>query len=137
MRILVQLKQAGKRKNQIEKVPMELEAVPYTVQQLIEYSVHSCVRLFEDKRDKEPQELSAEELEDKASSGKIAFGFFYGNTEVNESKAKETAIQAFEDGIVVVFVDGIQKEQLMDEIVVKEDSVVTFVKLAMLSGRLW
>lgn len=136
MRILVQLKQAGKRKNKIEKVPIELEAVPVTVQELIEYSVHSCVKLFEEKRDKEPQALSEEELEDKASSGKIAFGFFYGNAEVNESKAKETAIQAFEDGIVVVFVDGIQKEKLIEEIVINEESVVTFVKLALLSGRL-
>lgn len=53
MVIQVQLKQAGKRKNQITKIPIELEAVPEKVEDLLRYSVRFCLREFQSKQNSE------------------------------------------------------------------------------------
>ena len=56
---------------------------------------------------------------------------------VSEKKAIETALQAFEDGLVAVFVDGTRYENTADALELTGDETVTFVKLTMLTGRLW
>ena len=54
-----------------------------------------------------------------------------------QNKDSEHALQCFEDGIYRIFMDGKQLDRLDREITLGEDSELTFVRLTMLSGRLW
>ena len=56
---------------------------------------------------------------------------------ISEKQAVETTLQAFEDGLVAVFVDGKRYEELNEELHLIGNEVITFVKLTMLSGRMW
>ncbi|MDL2301960.1 hypothetical protein LJC58_06360, partial [Lachnospiraceae bacterium OttesenSCG-928-D06] len=133
----VQMKQAARRRNQIIESLIEIEDTPTTIQELLTFTVKACVREFKRQKDAGGIVLSGEEIEDKASTGKIGFGFFYGEDKVVEADAIETTIQAFLDGIVVVFVDNEKKESLEEKVVITEETVVTFVRLTLLTGRLW
>ena len=69
--------------------------------------------------------------------GKFAFGVQYNSKEICETDAVQTALQAVEDGLVRVF-RGTEALTALDErIALAEGDTLTFVKLAMLSGRLW
>lgn len=122
------------------KVPLELEAVPGTVGELIYHTVISSVKSFRDRQRKEPSVLSQEEWMDRAAFGKIVFSLPEENMKDEgdiSAKAVKTAIQAFLDGLVAVFVDGIQKKDLQEVITITPKSVVVFVRLTMLAGRMW
>ena len=81
--------------------------------------------------------LTREEIGEKAQGGKIGFGVNYGGKKADAQKAGENAVQCFEDGIYRVFMDGRGLESLDEAIAVSEESVFTFVRLTMLTGRMW
>jgi hypothetical protein len=78
--------------------------------------------------------LSRAEIELGASSGKVDPGERDLKQEVNEDDAVGTALQAFEDGLYYVFVDGVQQTSLDSEIYLKTESKVTFIRLVALAG---
>ena len=84
MKILVNMKKMGKRRNSIHQVPYELENVPHTVRELIEQMVKVCVRDY--NKNMENQELlhnlSLKEMEDMTEGGKISFGVNYGEWQI-------------------------------------------------------
>ena len=45
--------------------------------------------------------------------------------------------QSYEDGIFRIFMDDTETGDLSSPIQLKEESTLTFIRLAMLSGRLW
>lgn len=139
MRVLVNMKKLGKRKNSIEKVPYELDRKPSTVKELIEEMVTVCVRDYNKRKESEEllTSLSLREIENQAESGKISFGVNYGEKNADEKNAIENALQCFEDGIYRIFNNGVQIEKLNEEIELNEDSELTFVRLTMLAGRMW
>lgn len=53
---------------------------------------------------------------------------------VDVEEAIGVALQAFEDGLYLVIVDGEEKRSLDAQVFVKEDSSVAFVRLVMLAG---
>ena len=61
----------------------------------------------------------------------------YNENEVDEAKAIHTAIGAVTDGLVRVFKGGDEITDLDAEIEIAEGEVFTFVRLTMLSGRMW
>ena len=147
MEFNVQLKSAGKKENKIKTAKLVLNDNPKTVEDLIVFTVRATLTEFQ-SRGKKSEKLEEgdlrdiiifddAELMDKASSGKIGFGFLKGKIRVPEKKALETALQAFEDGIVAVFIDGVRYENLQDKLELKGGETLTFVKLAMLAGRMW
>ena len=87
MRAYIQIKQLGKRKCSIEKIPIDFPVPPVNVQGLIE--------------------------------------------------AITNALQSYEDGIFRIFMDDTETGDLSSPIQLKEESTLTFIRLAMLSGRLW
>ena len=87
MRAYIQIKQLGKRKCSIEKIPIDFPVPPVNVQGLIE--------------------------------------------------AITNALQSYEDGIFRIFMDDTEAGDLSSPIQLKEESTLTFIRLAMLSGRLW
>ena len=77
------------------------------------------------------------QIEDQAQTGKVSFGVNYGEKQADPQKARENAIQCFEDGIYRIFMDDRPLEHLDDPIEVTEENIFTFVRLTMLSGRMW
>ena len=147
MNLNVQVKQAGKKVNKIKKVVMEIKEPPKTVEELLIAAVKQTRELFVQKRKKseklEQGDLSQvslyneEQIEDMASVGKVVFGFSLNNRVPSEKEAIETALQAFEDGLVAIFIEGTRYEDIKSPLALVGEETVTFVKLTMLTGRLW
>ena len=147
MEFQVQMKQAGKRQNKIVTAKLLLKKTPKTIEELLKFTVKATygthvkktklIEAFENGDLSEVILYSQEQLEDQASTGKIDFGFLKSEKTISEKQAVETTLQAFEDGLVAVFVDGKRYEELNEELHLIGNEVITFVKLTMLSGRMW
>ncbi len=147
MELNVQIKQAGKRKNKIITEKLLLKEVPRTIEELLVFTVKA--KYWEYRKRKEISEdfenedlkkqvlYSQDKIDQQAAEGKIDFGIIKSYSKISENQALETALQAFEDGIVAVFIDGIRYEKLSDKLELTGEETVTFVKLIMLTGRLW
>ena len=81
--------------------------------------------------------LTNEEIQDKATTGKISFGVNYNGMSADTEKAIRNALQSFEDGIFRIFVDGEELESLEQPVSLHEGSELIFVRLTMLAGRMW
>lgn len=79
--------------------------------------------------------LSKAEIEAAARTGKVDLGGSDEDTgRVNPDEAVQTAKQAFEDGLYLVLVDDQQYTSLDDEIRLRPNGKVTFVRLVALAG---
>ena len=147
MNIKVQIKQAGRRGTKITTTSLPLGKTPDTIEELIILTVKATYRDFKHRAENSDRLeegvtedfaiLSPIMIEEKATTGKIGFGAVYNKKMVSENKAVETALQAFEDGIVAVFIDENRYENLQDRLSLTGEETVTFVKLAILAGRMW
>jgi hypothetical protein len=54
---------------------------------------------------------------------------------VDEEEAVSTVVQAFEDGLFLVIMDGEEKKELDGEVFLKVDSNLVFIRLTMISGK--
>ena len=86
-----------------------------------------------------PDPISEENIKSMAEIGKIAFGYIYNDKEPDVEKAVDTALLAFKDGMVRLFINGVEAEYKEEgtPISLSEGEEVTFVRLAMLAGRMW
>ena len=140
----IQVKQMGKKGRHIKPLAMEYSKCPETAQQLIEETVRMMVADFirrqqEAKEGHIPEALSEDNMQTMAEVGKIAFGEIYNDKEPDEDKAVQSAWQAYADGIVRVFIGGEEAEYNENgtQLALKEGDDVTFVRLAMLAGRMF
>ena len=108
-----------------------------TLRDLITRIVHAAVDAFR-KRQSERQlirALTEREIEQGVEKGKVDMGGHDDlKQEVDAEAAVGNALQAFEDGIYLVIVDGEEAKDLDRQIHLQPDSRVTFVRLAMLAG---
>ena len=81
--------------------------------------------------------LSQEELDNMAEIGKIAFDLVYGSKDVTLDKAYETALLAYKDGLVRLFVGDKEAGELEEPLTLKDGDEVTFIRLTFLAGRIW
>ena len=133
MRVYIQIKQLGKRKCSIEKIPIDFPVPPVNVQGLIEVCEYN-ERL---QQSEVLKYLTQEEVENKTASGKVGFAVNYNGKPAAEVEAITNALQSYEDGIFRIFMDDTETGDLSSPIQLKEESTLTFIRLAMLSGRLW
>ena len=140
----IQVKQMGKKGRHIKPLALEYAMCPETAQQLIEETVRMMVADFirrqqEAKEGRIPEALSEENMQNMAAVGKIAFGEIYNDKEPDAEKAVQTAWQAYADGIVRLFVNGTEAEYSENGtgLALQEGDEITFVRLAMLAGRLF
>lgn len=142
MEIKVNIKSMGKRKQSVEPVMYDLplgEKGAFTVRQLVTELTRAGVEDY-NRRLEEPEILKCltkENIEDQAKGGKVSFGVIYGEKAADFQKAADNAIQCFEDGIYRIFLDDRPLERLDEEIGEAGKGTFTFVRLTMLSGRLW
>ncbi|MDH6303627.1 hypothetical protein M2459_000439 [Parabacteroides sp. PF5-5] len=139
MLILINVKQIGKRKQVIEKKPIELNPVPATTSELIAAVVLQQVEAFNNRLAESEllKYISQEQIQEKAEVGKIGFDVNYNGKEAKGSEAVINALQAFEDGIFRVFVGDTELETLAQPIQLKENDELTFIRLTFLAGRMW
>lgn len=139
MTIKVNIKQLGKKRSRIAEVPFVLENAPSTVCELIKEAVHTCVSEYNErvKKGEDAAPISAEEISEMSEIGKIAFGINYGGKTANEGTALENAMQSYDDGLYRIFIGENELGMLSDSISLTENDSVTFIRLTMLTGRLW
>ena len=139
MKIYVNIKQAGVRKNYIAKKEIYLKSIPLTLRDLIGEIISMNVKDFNEKKDNHKilSFLTDEDITNKLKVGKVSFGDVYNTAKADLEKALECAFLAFEDGIFRVFIGDEEAVDLDDAIGINEEDVLTFIRLTMLSGRMW
>ena len=137
--IYVAVKHMGNLRKSVKPQPFFLQKKPKTFGGLIEEAVKTCLADYNEraKKAKSPAPLTDAQWEEMRELGKFAFGVHYNENGADEAKATETALGAVRDGLVRVFRGNEELTALEDEIEITEGEVFTFVKLAMLSGRMW
>lgn len=135
----VNIKGITKGKGKIDTVTIPCEEELSTVRELLTYMVRYCVREYNSRKENSEllKILGKEEISNQSATGKIGFGVNYGDKKPKLDEAIENALQCYEDGIVVLFADGNKTETLDEEITVKDDTELTFIRLTMLAGRMW
>jgi hypothetical protein len=78
--------------------------------------------------------LTEARISEGAAAGKIDPGSRPGEQEVEEEAAVATALQAFQDGLYLVLLDGEEQADLDRALPLKAGSRVTFLRLVMLAG---
>jgi len=147
--MIVSGKQAGKKKALFEDfsvpVPPGVEGRDggggggLTLRELITRIVVGEVEAFRNRQEKRrlTRVLSEREVAEGAEKGKIDSG---GADErvlaqkVNEEEAIGTALQAFEYGLYLVIIDGVEQRDLEARVYVRPGSRITFVRLVFLAG---
>ncbi len=116
--------------------PFPLGKAPLTLRELIEESVRTCIQVYRRRAEgaNHPSPLTDEQWDEMKEIGKFAFGVHYNDREVDEAKAVETAIEAFKDGLVRIFMGTAELTELDGGIDVSDGDTFTFVRLAMLTG---
>ncbi len=139
MKIYVQVKAAGKRRPALERVPYEIPEGIRTLRDFLREIVDLEVECYNQKgTDVQVLPfLTKEEVEERAESGKVAFGRIYSEKKADSVKAVENAIQCFEDGLVRVFQNEEEREALDTPMQIQEGDIFTFIRLTFLAGRLW
>ena len=139
MTIKVNIKQLGKKRSRIAEVPFVLENAPSTVCELIKEAVHTCVSEYNErvKKGECAAPVSADEINEMSEIGKVAFGINYGDKTADETAALENAMQSYDDGLYRIFIGENELGMLSDSISLTENDSVTFIRLTMLTGRLW
>lgn len=139
MKIFVNVKQIGKRKNKIDKKKYEISEKITTVKELLTEFVTINVNEFNNgftENDIVPY-LTDKKINDLSDAGKISFGVDYNEQKQDLEKAIENALQSYEDGIYRIFVNDNEVGEIDCEINLKENDELTFVRLTMLAGRMW
>ena len=139
IQIYVALKHMGNVTKKVKEYPFLLGKTPRTFRELIEESVKSCISAYKARATnaKNPTPLTDEQFDGMREIGKFAFGVHYNENEIDEAQAIQTAIDAVTDGLVRVFKSNDEITDLDAEIEISEGDVFTFVRLTMLSGRMW
>jgi hypothetical protein len=107
-----------------------------TLRDLIGRVVRNEVAAFKQRQEdrKLVRALTARQIEEGADRGKIDMGGRDLDQNVDVEDAIGTALQAFEDGLYLVVVDGQEQRSLDGQVFLKQDSRVAFVRLVMLAG---
>jgi hypothetical protein len=141
MKITVKAKQVGRKNALLENKTIEIEdigAMPLLAN-LLSAVVRQQVEEYNDK----PREknllpfLSKDEISESAATGKVGFGSIYNENKADLSKAQETALQAFEDGMFSVFADEEEIKALEDTVKIEDSTVISFIRLTFLAGSYW
>ncbi len=148
MRLMFEQKKPGRIRQSVEPVEYEIEGNPATVGELIAATVKACVEAFNSKALKAPdrEDMDADDthkplrdsqIADMVETGRVAFGIVYNGKTADPSKTAENALQAYEDGLFMLFHNGVPLGGADEKIQLSEGDIVTAVRLTLLAGRLW
>lgn len=135
LRIYAKVKSIGKRKPVLELQPFEI-APAATLRELVTQIVQQNVQSFNEEKPF-TRYLLENDIETAYEQGKVGFNHKYNDQKQSEQPAIEEALLAFEDGIYKVLHGEKELTTLDESLHINEDDIFTFIKLTMLSGRLW
>ncbi len=133
MKFRIVKKQASSLK-EIEYEPLELENVKAVKDLLIQILIYEYNKqqLLETK-----QVLSKNNIDQQAGLGKVTVSTRYNTNKDSLSKAINTMLQDFHDGLIRVFINQREYCDLEEEITLLEENEVVLIQLVMMAGRLW
>lgn len=121
--------------------PPDLGSPSVPLRCLLAHVVRQEAAAFRERQEKRAllEVLTPEEIAERAARGRVARGWAApvatgAGVEVDEELAVEVALQAFEDGIYLVILDGIERERLDEDVTLRPDSTLVFLRLVMLAG---
>ncbi|OZI13019.1 hypothetical protein CEW92_03615 [Bacillaceae bacterium SAS-127] len=138
MKIYTRVKSIGKRRPVLQLQELEISPVR-NLHELIVEVVTQQVKEYNEK----PLEkaiwmyLVDEDLEEAARNGKVSFGDRKNENQQDLEEAIQNAIQSFEDGLYCVLIGDEEISDLDAPLDLKEEDVLTFIRLTMLAGRAW
>lgn len=137
--IKINIKKVSGKKSGIAARTMLFDENTATVRDLISSAVKTCVAEYIERRESSDliEVLTPDMIESMAKLGKVSFNVNYGESSPELQKATDNALEAFEDGIVVVFADERRLESLDEAVDLNAIESLTFIKLTMLAGRMW
>ncbi len=109
---------------------------PLTLRQLLTRIVLQEVAAFQERQESRQRVriLTERELESGLARGRVDPGGRDLHQAVNPGHAVATALQAFEDGLFLVILDGAEQRELDRQIFLQPDSHLVFLRLVMLAG---
>ncbi|MBX3386770.1 MAG: hypothetical protein KF768_09380 [Phycisphaeraceae bacterium] len=107
-----------------------------TLRDLIEHVVRAEVAAFETRQEARRLDrvLTARQIAEGEARGRVAPEGRNIQQSVNIDEAIGGALQAFEDGLYLVIVDGAEHRDLDARVFLTPDSRITFLRLVMLAG---
>jgi hypothetical protein len=107
-----------------------------TLRDILSRIVRGEVQAFKTRQEERRllRALTSSDIEKGAERGKIEMGGSDLAQKVDEEEAIGAALQAFEDGLYLVVVDGAEQKSLDAQVWLKPDSRIAFVRLVMLAG---
>lgn len=108
----------------------------HTLRQLITRIVIQEVETFKERQGAKQLVwiLTEQEIEAGLAKGRVDAGGKDFHQSVQPEVAVATALQAFEDGLYMVILDGEQQHELDRQVFLQPDSHIVFVRLVMLAG---
>lgn len=139
MEIRVRIKSPGKRRDVLAPVSYSIPDDVGTLRELLTAITQQEVDRYNRK---EPgvqvvPYLTSQEVDDQARAGKVSFGRLWSDRKANPRKAVDNVLQCWADGLVRVFMDGVELTELDAPLVIAPGSTFTFVRLTFLAGRMW
>ena len=116
--------------------PADMGETGIRLRDLLSRIVRHEVEAFEERQEdrKFVKALTARQIDDQATRGKIDMGGHDSHQKVDVEEAIRVALEAFEDGLFLVIIDGQDYKTLDAEVFLQPDSKVGFVRLTMLAG---
>lgn len=139
MKIYIRMKAVGKRRPVLDHVPYELPDTISTLRDFLTELVRQEVEKYNSKgTDKQMISfLTKEEIEEQADVGKVGFGRIYSDKKADVEKAVENALQCYKDGLVRVFQNEKELEDLDGKTEIRDGDCFTLIRLTFLAGRMW
>lgn len=139
MQVYVRIKAAGKRKDVLEPSAYTIPDRIRTLRQLLTAVVESEVDRYNEKGTDVQliPFLTEKQIDEQAVAGKVSFGAVYSEGRADKQKAVDNAIRCWQDGLVRVLIDETEATELDGALSIREDAVLTFVRLTFLAGRMW
>ena len=139
MQIYIKMKTAGSRKPALVKASYEIPDSVSTVKELLKSLVEIEAERYNQRNadDTLIKYLTKTQIEEQAVTGKVGFGRVYSDKKPNLEKSVENALQCYQDGLVRVFRNEQELEQLEETVHFEPGDVITLIRLTFLAGRMW
>lgn len=140
MKLSFTVKSLGKKKPVLNSIFIELDLkTESSTKELLEKLVEQQVNEFNSRKGVSNliDFLQEGALQENAASGSVKFNEQYNETTADKEKAVLNVIQAFEDGLIALFVRDNQLEDLNETVSLNEEDSITIIRLTFLAGSYW
>ena len=138
MKININMKQIGSRKNAVAPQIFELPVRPDTVGELIIIITGICVDEYNKKvNSNEIVPMTDDQIDSMSAIGRFVFGINYSGKTQDKGAAVKNALQCYEDGLFRIFINDEEAGEADESINLSENDTLTFIRLTMLAGRMW